>query len=826
MISDYDGYRLEQQVEKALGRMRLVLDNERLPVYPSERPHAYVDKYHLAEAIGNATRTALNIAFDSLNINLSSLTKKNRLRFKVTEQCSFKKKATREVENPVQHVVDGPMGRWSSKSVTKVTEWLWDFSVDYEILIVSGNDENIICSRHAVGELVTSSEHPPRPDRVIHDPLDVSLNWLAEEKEFVIDRQHAYTPRRNKEVDQAVHFLSELSLWSNRVESYFTTIFYLQSHNLDSAAFDDQSLFVPVFPLFEHNLDEACSLQRQSILEKREQLKKIVAEGVGLISLQEAFLVVCLQHIQTISQSFVDGVGYIEDLLRRQLVAAIGKELQGSDLDSYFVFHNRKLCKEEFQPIAFCYAVRRPEHCPEGVLSLETANSPVFTQVCRTTASRPMQFQLNAATKISFFGERFVHGWVFHRFAGQSLPEITLNASARQFSGFVLLLGNIASSELFLPKFGIIIQNKDDLKLPLLLETIPTPKEFQDAVESLSPEQQRFAKSYRAMQLESTLFGICIIQIKPQMERLLNLPYDSLTKEIRLTQDLMELFIKYQIPSDLLSYSGPSEVADYVKVDFVKAQVKAMLDMIGESKTRELEEKKQERAYQRDEKENEIFVVQKSDAPLKKSRARKSRSTVSNAEVRQRDEKLEQLESKEVSSQKPQKGEVKESERKENIVVDKSNIETDYTAIPRMLDDRMSILDSSNAVRAAIITVGPEWTRRAQKALLAPPIEETLSASQQDQEKDKAFDLLDALTKSGALPFDEASFHVVIGMTHCFDMTLMDTLIKKNENPIESLERTTLIVGSTIQDKDAIELVKDEHIERIQHQYPKAILYK
>ncbi|CAE8626603.1 unnamed protein product [Polarella glacialis] len=38
--------------------------------------------------------------------------------------------------------------------------------------------------------------------------------------------------------------------------------------------------------------------------------------------------------------------------------------------------------------------------------------------------------------------------------------------------------------------------------------TIPTPKEFKDAIESLSPEQQSFAKAFRAMQLESTLFGI------------------------------------------------------------------------------------------------------------------------------------------------------------------------------------------------------------------------------------------------------------------------------------------------------------------------------
>lgn len=66
---------------------------------------------------------------------------------------------------------------------------------------------------------------------------------------------------------------------------------------------------------------------------------------------------------------------------------------------------------------------------------------------------------------------------------------------------FILLVGRIVSADLFDPKHAIIIQNKDELKIPLLLETIPTPKEFKDAIASLSPEQQRFCKAFRSMQL-------------------------------------------------------------------------------------------------------------------------------------------------------------------------------------------------------------------------------------------------------------------------------------------------------------------------------------
>ena len=68
----------------------------------------------------------------------------------------------------------------------------------------------------------------------------------------------------------------------------------------------------------------------------------------------------------------------------------------------------------------------------------------------------------------------------------------------------------------------------------------------------------------------------------------------------------------------------------------------------------------------------------------------------------------------------------------------------------------------------------------------------------QEREKAKAFDLIDALTRSGALAFDAASLHVVVAATHRFDASIMDTVIKENVNPIERLERSSLIIASTI----------------------------
>jgi len=67
-----------------------------------------------------------------------------------------------------------------------------------------------------------------------------------------------------------------------------------------------------------------------------------------------------------------------------------------------------------------------------------------------------------------------------------------------------------------------------------------------------------------------TLFGVCVIQIKPALEKLLRLPPDSLTKEIALSQDLLNLFLEFQIPSDLVSYDGPEDAPPSAKIATVQ----------------------------------------------------------------------------------------------------------------------------------------------------------------------------------------------------------------------------------------------------------------
>ena len=92
------------------------------------------------------------------------------------------------------------------------------------------------------------------------------------------------------------------------------------------------------------------------------------------------------------------------------------------------LYHMKRLCAYSVIILvshqAFCYSIRRPDHAPEGTLSLEFNNKEIYT-IRRVFGAAPltigdnespevyspaMSFALNAATDVSFGGPRYVHG--------------------------------------------------------------------------------------------------------------------------------------------------------------------------------------------------------------------------------------------------------------------------------------------------------------------------------------------------------------------------------------------------------------------------------
>ena len=102
------------------------------------------------------------------------------------------------------------------------------------------------------------------------------------------------------------------------------------------------------------------------------------------------------------------------------------------------------------------------------------------------------------------------------------------------------------------------------------------------------------------------MFAIAVIQVKPQLERVLNLPLDSLTKEIELTQDLLKLFQEYQTSADLLSFDkdliefegvdGEVKVPDMIKA--VRSNADKVMAMIKKEQDKQIEREKAHQAYE------------------------------------------------------------------------------------------------------------------------------------------------------------------------------------------------------------------------------------
>jgi hypothetical protein len=129
-------------------------------------------------------------------------------------------------------------------------------------------------------------------------------------------------------------------------------------------------------------------------------------------------------------------------------------------------------------------------------------------------------------------------------------------------------------------------------------------------------------------------------------------------------------------------------------------------------------------------------------------------------------------------------------------------------------------LDPEGSLRPSIINAGKIWTKKSQSGLLGLPASALLDVSQQKLEKQACFDLLDALTKSGAYGIEGASLHIVVSSTHCFGRNLMDTLVRDNVNPIAKVEHSSLIIASRIFNKKPEELIVESARARIAAQSP------
>lgn len=425
-----------------------------------------------------------------------------------------------------------------------MNESFWKIGLEYTLAVV-GRMQGHTVTLLGQSELrtndiiVTPTSSRPYPAVETSAPRELDLTWLFSNTQvmkddhgeieeivtFEIDRMSidTKTPRRNKDVDEAMIFFKSLSTWGNSVLNFFMNIRLTSEYKIqEDELLNTNDMFIPILPVFQdggekcerNEINITCELTPSPrvfnlFLEEEARVIRLKLAEVdnkfttrsGLITSPEAKLIVLLAHSYQIGQYFVSGLEYIEALLGQQLAAAVGKELSSHHLGEYMDYHNNLLLREEFSPKAFSYAVRRSVYSsPEGQVSIEfklpkatgSSNKQIKTMV-RRLENQIMEFPISASTNVKFGGDRFLHAWLYHSFSeglhGNS-EGFSIVANARQFSSFILVLGRVTSSSTIEPTYAIIVKDKDFLSIPLDLEVIPSAKEFRDATASLSPEQQ------------------------------------------------------------------------------------------------------------------------------------------------------------------------------------------------------------------------------------------------------------------------------------------------------------------------------------------------
>jgi hypothetical protein len=357
--------------------------------------------------------------------------------------------------------------------------------------------------------------------------------------QFSIDRlsEKCKTPSRNEDVQRALHFQQEVTSWLEDVDDLLAGLDRIVSRYNPDASFpelskspeDDSQHFFPMVPLFENNtvlaqsdIDKFLSYYKATLGASLELFSSKFPPD-GFVSKVEAEIIFLFNHLHHLLPRWKDTITYVEMMLKKQLIQAIGKEVNAKDFEDFISFHPKKLFDPQYAPKSFSYAVRRENHYPVGMVSVEgnfgSEREPVRTTVCHIPGdTNPSIFiPVNAATSIEIQGDCYVHGWMQHEWNNQNhISSHHLVAREHQFSSFLVVLGVMGGSDKFIPKDAIILQNKDEVLIPLLTTVLPSAKGFKDAIASLSPKQKYFAEASRGMQLESYVFGVSIVYTSNQ----------------------------------------------------------------------------------------------------------------------------------------------------------------------------------------------------------------------------------------------------------------------------------------------------------------------
>jgi uncharacterized protein (DUF1499 family) len=842
-------FNYEQRIQSAVKEIQKLLIVNKTATLLEDEDHLFADKYTVVESVSSAMIFGLLNCFNALGWKQTKIDSLQPTKFKVVvdESCTFIKKVQQQI--PQGGVInEKSSGIFKSKSksefFTLVDEYHWNLKMSITAVIENGSNTIVLFKQSMERILKNQADMNPRanysPKRefeVLISDFILFSNSFEFNGNFSINKTDVlcFTPSRNKEIEKLVDFVRLFGKFCCQVgeclDDWFRIEDWREEIDIPLLRFGFKIL-VPVVPIMKETLPTTLVQDHQySIQSKNKSLEEPIAKlnssWAKFASFSNLFV-----NMFDIAQAFHDGVMYIEELLRKQVVQAIGKHVNLKEIQDYMVFHSRKLFQENIIPQPFVSDVRVKGCTPEGTISTYECGGkePLYTTTKYVSKGHAVSIRLNASTSVKLQGSHHLHGAITYQFSTQQNVHYELHAKARQFSSFVILIGTMVSNTEFNSKYGMIVQNKDFFVIPLLFEAIPSAAEFRDAIQSLSIEQQDFCKMFRKMQLESNTFAVVVVQIKPQLERVLDLENGALTKEIKLNQDIMKLLLEYQIPTDLLKFEGEATLSGSEKVQKVRESVQMVLSMIEDSKKEEADERKRVAELKNLEANvpRMTFMAAPPPPPAMLTRSAPSGMTppapmTPSVIIQQQEQQLQrqsvgqgvQTATLAVEIQSAEPVPTTDRQIQEPPSYDDS---LEYTKISTAIDLVMDKYVSN--VRPVIIKQSGIINHTFSKSLLSRPSSTNLYDKEKKAQHDKALELLDCLSRSGELDMLDSQVHVVYAIQQGFDDTVMDTIICKNENPIVKMEKSMVLLGRVIHQLPIEQLLLPSKVDAVKRSLP------
>lgn len=570
--------------------------------------HTYTDIFKTVEQVTQLFQNKQKIIFNKLfnEEHWKTLTKwknKNKsiiLQFELSESSKFEKKIEKNSEVWYKNMF--------IKTKQPNIEYHWIITIFFKILIIQNKKEMEIKTGTMCTNVITKTMQAPINTRnylpirvIINDFLDIFDSNL-QINEFKINLENAITPNKNIELENHLKFVHSLQNWVNKLVNILCRIINrLQIIDIDIISIKLQDL-VKYYPksviLSKNDKDLIINDYDDNINSIIDFLsKKLLREDTDIPFIQ---IITIFKIINENILNYHLNIDNLQSLQYKNLIQCLGREIEIEDINNVMNHHFKSFFKKEFQPINFNYFIKTTNiNDSEGEISIENKKNFHSIQTFnKKVIHKKMSFNLSQCIHVSMNTRNYCHGWLQYEFSSLFGDSINRNfqlcARAKEFSCFILLLGNMLSDDKIQCNHAIIVRNNDHFIIPLLIESLPSAKAFKKAISSLSKDQQDFANAYRSMQLEGSLFVICTIPIQPQLERLLNIPFDLLTKQTELIEDIITIIQKYQIPPDLIAYNGPNDVDHTIKLNNIKENVNNMLNFINDEKKILIEKKNKE----------------------------------------------------------------------------------------------------------------------------------------------------------------------------------------------------------------------------------------